>query len=198
MAGAAATAANLLWAAALQQNHTGGGGNLSCALSNTTADALFCSDGKEYMLFHSHTLKPGSPQFWINISICIVLVLFAGVFSGLTLGLLSYDPNTLKVIIEGGMPAQAKYARKVLPLVSHHHLLLVTLLLCNAGVNESLPLFLDDLVPSPMCVCAFVCGGRCGRHPLPRGETWLLCRLCVVSACLYVFLPLVGRVWQSI
>lgn len=128
-------------------------GNLSCVVSNTTTDGevnILCSNGIEYAPYHSHTLKPGTTQFWINVGICVLLILLAGVFSGLTLGLLSYDPNTLKVIMEGGKPAQAKSAKAVLPLVRHHHLLLVTLLLCNAGVNESLPLFLDDLVPSPI------------------------------------------------
>jgi len=56
----------------------------------------------------------------------------SGIFSGLTLGLLSYDPNTLRVIIEGGKPTQAKHARKILPLINHHHLLLVTLLVCES------------------------------------------------------------------
>ena len=39
---------------------------------------------------------------------------------------------------------------RLIPLVKRHHLLLVTLLLANAGVAETLPLFLDRLVPSPI------------------------------------------------
>jgi hypothetical protein len=38
------------------------------------------------------------------------------------------------------------YAQKIMPLVSRHHLLLVTLLLFNAVANECLPIFLDEVV----------------------------------------------------
>eukprot|EP01065_Artemidia_motanka_P032732 TRINITY_DN39716_c0_g1_i1.p1 TRINITY_DN39716_c0_g1~~TRINITY_DN39716_c0_g1_i1.p1 ORF type:complete len:810 (+),score=218.63 TRINITY_DN39716_c0_g1_i1:63-2492(+) len=43
---------------------------------------------------------------------------------------------------------EASYSRKILPIVSNHHLLLVTLLLTNALANECMPIFLDRLVPS--------------------------------------------------
>ena len=42
-----------------------------------------------------------------------------------------------------------KYAARLIPLKKDHHLLLVTLLLVNAGVNEALPIFLDRVVPYP-------------------------------------------------
>jgi hypothetical protein len=37
---------------------------------------------------------------------------------------------------------------RILPLVKKHHLLLVTLLLGNAAAMETLPLFLDKMVPT--------------------------------------------------
>jgi hypothetical protein len=43
---------------------------------------------------------------------------------------------------------EKKWVRRLLPLKSRHHWLLVTLLLMNAGANEALPLFLDRLVPT--------------------------------------------------
>jgi len=43
---------------------------------------------------------------------------------------------------------QRTRAGKVHKMVKNHHLLLVTLLLWNAAAFESLPIFLDRLVPS--------------------------------------------------
>eukprot|EP00854_Cymbomonas_tetramitiformis_P011155 gene11155-13180_t len=67
--------------------------------------------------------------------------------SGLTLGLLSLSPLDLHIKANSGEPREQVYAKKIIPLVKDHHLLLVTLLLCNAGAMEALPIFLDKLVP---------------------------------------------------
>eukprot|EP00124_Ichthyophonus_hoferi_P003912 Ihof_evm7s378 gene=Ihof_evmTU7s378 len=68
--------------------------------------------------------------------------------SGLTIGLLSMDLTSLAVIKHGGEPHERIYASRIIPLVGHKHFLLVTLLLCNAGAMEALPIFLDKMVPS--------------------------------------------------
>jgi CBS domain containing-hemolysin-like protein len=47
---------------------------------------------------------------------------------------------------------EKSYARRILPLVSRHHLLLVTLLLLNSLANECLPLFLDAIVPTGVAI----------------------------------------------
>ena len=67
----------------------------------------------------------------------------AGLMSGLTMGLLSLDPTTLTVLRDGGTEKERRYAKRILPLVSRHHLLLVTLLLANAAAVEAMPIFLD-------------------------------------------------------
>lgn len=80
-------------------------------------------------------------------SLCSVfIVLFAGMMSGLTMGLMSMDMTNLKIVARSGDSVQKKYAKKIMPLVRKHHLLLVTLLTCNALAMEALPLFLDRLV----------------------------------------------------
>ena len=70
---------------------------------------------------------------------------FAGIFSGLTLGLLSLDETTLQVVERAGTEKEKKYARRIMPLVRRHHLLLVTLLLANAASVEAMPLFMDKI-----------------------------------------------------
>ncbi len=63
--------------------------------------------------------------------------------SGLTMGLLSLDLMTLKILKDGGTTREQRYASRILPIVKRHHLLLVTLLLANAAAVEAMPIFLD-------------------------------------------------------
>lgn len=84
--------------------------------------------------------------FFINILIIVLLVLFAGMMSGLTLGLMSMSLVDLEVLAKSGTPKDRKHAAKILPVVRKQHLLLCTLLICNAAAMEALPIFLDSLV----------------------------------------------------
>ena len=83
---------------------------------------------------------------YICIGISIFCVLFGGMMSGLTIGLLSLDPVNLEIMKTSEDPNARKYANGIAPLIKHHHLLLVTLLMANAVAMESLPLFLDRVV----------------------------------------------------
>ncbi|KHN19050.1 DUF21 domain-containing protein [Glycine soja] len=85
-------------------------------------------------------------QFFIRLLIILLLVLFAGLMSGLTLGLMSLSLVDLEVLAKSGTPQDRKHAAKILPVVRNQHLLLCTLLICNAAAMEALPIFLDSLV----------------------------------------------------
>ena len=61
-------------------------------------------------------------------------------------GLLSLDHTELEIKLRSGTPEQKEYARKLLPVISNHHFLHVTLMLWNASAMEALPIFLDKLV----------------------------------------------------
>ncbi|XP_038887698.1 DUF21 domain-containing protein At2g14520-like [Benincasa hispida] len=87
-----------------------------------------------------------SPNFFIHILIIVLLVLFAGLMSGLTLGLMSMSLVDLEVLAKSGTPKDRIHAAKILPVVKNQHLLLCTLLICNAAAMEALPIFLDSLV----------------------------------------------------
>ncbi|KAG8497415.1 hypothetical protein CXB51_008725 [Gossypium anomalum] len=84
--------------------------------------------------------------FFIRITIVAGLVLFAGLMSGLTMGLMSFSLVDLEVLAESGTPTNSKHASKIVPVVRRQHLLLCTLLICNAAAMEALPIFLDSLV----------------------------------------------------
>ncbi|XP_020540781.1 DUF21 domain-containing protein At5g52790 [Jatropha curcas] len=88
------------------------------------------------------------PMFWVYLIICVVLVCFAGLMSGLTLGLMSLSLVDLEVLIKAGQPQDRKNAEKILPLVKNQHLLLCTLLIGNALAMEALPIFIDALLPA--------------------------------------------------
>lgn len=84
--------------------------------------------------------------------ISLGLVCMGGLMSGLTLGLLSLDQVSIKILKKTGTDAEKKYARRLLPILKHHHWLLVTLLLWNAAAMEALPIFLDKIVPEYLAI----------------------------------------------
>ncbi|KAG9442676.1 hypothetical protein H6P81_018530 [Aristolochia fimbriata] len=86
-------------------------------------------------------------KFWLYGSVIVALVAFAGLMAGLTLGLMSLGLVDLEVLIRSGRPRDRQHATKIFPVVKNQHLLLCTLLIGNSLAMESLPIFLDKLVP---------------------------------------------------
>ncbi|XP_006814874.2 LOW QUALITY PROTEIN: uncharacterized protein LOC100379052 [Saccoglossus kowalevskii] len=126
----------------------------NCTYANDEKTAVICNG--------TRFIEPEAPltyldkEFWMYLGIYVGLVLFAGLMSGLTMGLLSLDVMSLKVLKEGGKPKEKKYAARILPIVKRHHLLLVTLLLANAAAVESMPLFLDRISDPITAICVSV------------------------------------------
>lgn len=105
-----------------------------------------------------------SLEWWIAAGAALLCVIGAALAAGLTMGMSAQDLKQLRIKkninpddYEDPEQAQRvskeqKWASKVEPLVRRHHLLLVSLLLMNAGVNEALPLFLSQIVPEWLAV----------------------------------------------
>ncbi|CAO3626087.1 unnamed protein product [Cunninghamella echinulata] len=90
-------------------------------------------------------LSPGA--YFGEIVLVVFLVLLGGVFAGLTLGLMGLDETNLQVLVETGTESEKKNAKKVLGLITgKRHWLLVTLLLSNVVVNETLPIVLHGVI----------------------------------------------------
>ena len=74
----------------------------------------------------------------LSIGAAVVLLGLSGLFSGLTLGLMSLDPQGLKIIIAGGDPVERRQAERILPVREQGNLLLCTPMLtctqCTAAV----------------------------------------------------------------
>jgi metal transporter CNNM len=81
-----------------------------------------------------------------------VLTLFAGLMSGLTVGYLSIDDLVLELKTSTGSGEEKAQAYKVLPILAHRHWLLCTLLISNAAAMETLPIFLNYLVPEYLAI----------------------------------------------
>lgn len=140
--------------------------------------------------------KEGPPRgttLAIYISISIFLVLFAGLMSGLTLGLMTLDLIDLQILQRGGEERKSSYASKIIPLIKRHHLTLVTLLLANAAAMETLPIFLDKLttplVAIILSVTAVLLFGEiipqalCARYGIAIGAhmAWLVKLLMILT-----------------
>jgi metal transporter CNNM len=77
--------------------------------------------------------------------------------SGLTVGLASIDKLSLEIEAKGSADAK-RQSDIIFPVIAKHHWMLVTLLLCNAGAMEALPIFLDHLLPSWAAIVCSVTG----------------------------------------
>ncbi|MBN1646140.1 DUF21 domain-containing protein, partial [Candidatus Woesearchaeota archaeon] len=73
--------------------------------------------------------------------IVILLIVLSGIFSGLTLGLMSLNKFELRRKVRMGNPD----AKKIYPLRKKGNLLLTTLLLGNVAVNAILSIFLGSV-----------------------------------------------------
>ncbi|KAG9457408.1 hypothetical protein H6P81_001916 [Aristolochia fimbriata] len=140
----------------------------------------------------SESIAFGSFWWFTYAGISCVLVLFAGIMSGLTLGLMSLGLVELEILQRSGTAVEKKQAAAILPVVQKQHQLLVTLLLCNACAMEALPICLDKIfhpfvavILSVTFVLAFgevIPQAICTRYGLAVGANfvWLVRILMVV------------------
>lgn len=98
-------------------------------------------------LAHGFVMDSSSWEHYLLWSlISSILAISAGIFSGCTVGLMGIDKMSLKLKSVSGSDEEKLQARRILPLLADHHLLLVTLLICNALVLETLPIVLEKIL----------------------------------------------------
>lgn len=142
------------------------------------------------------------PSLWIYLTIAVVLVLLGGAFAGLTIALMGQDGVYLQVIAASGEGKEQRHAKRVYTLLGKgKHWVLVTLLLSNVIVNETLPIVLDRSLgggwPAVLSSTALI--GMCFENPglvllwltldsyLWRGHSPVhLCSLRHANRCRYV------------
>ncbi|KAL5155041.1 putative DUF21 domain-containing protein [Glycine soja] len=96
-------------------------------------------------VYDAEDIPFGTLWWFFYAGISCLLVLFAGIMSGLTLGLMSLGLVDLEILQQSGSSTEKKQAAAILPVVQKQHQLLVTLLLCNACAMEALPIYLDKI-----------------------------------------------------
>ncbi|CAI2187125.1 18388_t:CDS:2 [Funneliformis geosporum] len=85
-------------------------------------------------------------EFGWKLGVIVTLVLLGGIFAGLTIGLMGLDETNLQVLMVAGESNERRHAKKVLDLLQKgKHWVLVTLLLSNVIVNETLPIIFDSV-----------------------------------------------------
>ena len=94
----------------------------------------------------------GVAAFWFNVLMVIALTLFAGIMSGLTVGYLSIDDLVMELKLSTGTDEEKHLANNIIPVISNHHWLLVTLLLCNSFAMEAMPIFLARIVNEMLAI----------------------------------------------
>ena len=101
---------------------------------------------KPFKVLKNKHLEPIDPvEFWSILGACGVLVITGGIFAGLTIGLMSLDATNISILKASGTPKQKMYAARIEPIRKNTHLLLVTLLLGNTVVNETLPVLFHTI-----------------------------------------------------
>ncbi|XP_050870514.1 DUF21 domain-containing protein At4g14240 [Lathyrus oleraceus] len=158
---------------------------------------------RDHLALANESIPFGSIKWIVYAGICGFLVLFAGIMSGLTLGLMSLSLVDLEILERSGSHSEKKQAAIILPVVKKQHQLLVTLLLCNAVAMEALPIYLDKLFNQFLAIILSVTfvlffgevipQAICSRYGLAVGANfaWLVRILMVV--CYPVSYP-VGKV----
>ncbi|KAJ0979634.1 hypothetical protein J5N97_015108 [Dioscorea zingiberensis] len=168
---------------------------------------MLMGSGGTVIVLAAEDISFGSLWWYLYAGISCFLVLFAGIMSGLTLGLMSLGLVELEILQRSGTLTEKKQAATILPVVQKQHQLLVTLLLCNAAAMEALPIFLDKIfhpfvavVLSVTFVLAFgevIPQAICTRYGLAVGANfvWLVRVLMVV--CYPIAYP-IGKILDCV
>ncbi|CAF2116874.1 BnaC08g45710D [Brassica napus] len=158
-------------------------------------------------VFEAEDIRFGSPWWFVVVGVACLLVLFAGIMSGLTLGLMSLGLVELEILQQSGSSSEKKQAAAILPVVKKQHQLLVTLLLCNAAAMEALPICLDKIfhpfvavLLSVTFVLAFgeiIPQAICSRYGLAVGANFLWLVRILMILCFPIAYP-IGKVLDAV
>jgi len=121
---------------------------LIVSISRVLAYPYFLSPNEEFNVNDKHPKyhEQLDVPYWVKVIVTVVLVLLGGLFAGLTLGLMSLDETNLHILATSGDTRQRRFASRIKPIRRNGHMLLVTLLLVNVLVNETLPIVMDDVM----------------------------------------------------
>jgi metal transporter CNNM len=139
-------------------------------------------------------LTPG--EVALRVVGCAALLCGAALCSGLTLGVMGLDTNTLLVLKDSGKPRERQWAAKILTVRADGNLLLCTLLWLNMAVNSLLSIVIADittglagfLISTPLLVILgeIIPQAACQRHGMRLGALFVP----VVRIMIFIAYPL--------
>jgi metal transporter CNNM len=89
-------------------------------------------------------------HYLYNGMMALACILVGATMAGLLMGVMTLDPLFLGIKMRtANTELERRRARNLLPFVQNKNLVLVSVLLVNCGVNESLPIFLEALLDNP-------------------------------------------------
>jgi hypothetical protein len=98
---------------------------------------------------------------WLKLGyggLAVVMVLIAGLASGLTLSFSAQDASRLEILSRSGSPRVQARARIIANLLKNWHRLLISLIVVNALMAEAIPVVLEQLVSDWASIAlAFTC-----------------------------------------
>lgn len=93
-------------------------------------------------------ILPETELLWVDIVGAIFCLAFVALLALMFLGYLTLDELDLRVIARASIDEdQRAAATKIIPIMEHKHRTLVTILIVNSLAYETLPLFMDALMP---------------------------------------------------
>lgn len=123
-------------------------------MTNPGTDSEYHRELIELLLPQEFQSQEEAEWFYtFNVAATLAIIFCVAVVAGLFLGLMTLDAFDLEIVQRSSLDEdEVRYAAAVHPIVQDRHLLLVTLLILNALAYETLPLFLDRMVPSWLAI----------------------------------------------
>lgn len=101
--------------------------------------------------------QPWTHNWYIDMLVVSICLVGSGLMSGLTIGLASIDHLDLEIAARRDTSI-AKSAKTIFYVINQHHWMLVTLLVCNAGFLETLPIFMNKAMSELVAILFSVLG----------------------------------------
>ncbi|XP_038886930.1 putative DUF21 domain-containing protein At1g03270 isoform X3 [Benincasa hispida] len=168
---------------------------------------FFSSSHYQVPLVEADDIPFPTAWWFLYAGLSCLLVLFAGIMSGLTLGLMSLNLVELEILQRTGSSTEKKQAAAIIPVLQKQHQLLVTLLLCNACAMEALPIYLDKIfhpfVAVLLSVTFVLVFGEiipqaiCSRYGLAVGANFIWLVRILMIICYPISYP-VGKVLDAV
>jgi metal transporter CNNM len=117
--------------------------DVSVSYSGGYGNGTVVTVGEDVIVIIEHTMG----YFLLNLMLCAVCIVLGALMSGLLMGVMTLDPLMLGVKARtADTEGERRRAMALTPFVQNKNLVLVSVVLVNAGVNEALPVFMERLL----------------------------------------------------